>query len=338
MTAMAHFEALQFHQMGNPADVLQFDKLEACELADDEVRIEVEAFALNRADWLFAEGSHYSIPALPSRIGSECAGKVIQAGIAVDQNLIGKRICSVPFDNCRFGVQGEFVDLPARYVAPWPEQLTAEEASATWMQYLTAYFALNLVANVQSDDFVLIPAASSSAGLAAIQFAKRKGATVLASSRSPEKEKALTTAGADHVLISTGMTDLTDEILDVSKGRGVRIVYDPVGGDFSSRYGNALAQNAEVFLYGQLSGQTNVIDLLPFIRANATVRPYSMFNHVSNTASLNQAINHIVAEIRDGLRPIIDKIFDWRLALDAYRYVDAGEHVGKVVVSLRKAI
>ena len=331
---MNQFKALRFHRLGMPAEVLQLEDVLSTEPGEGEVRIQVHAFALNRADWLYANGWHYSQPELPARIGSECAGIVVATGHGVDPGLLGKSVCTVPFDNCRYGVQGEFADVPVRYLAPWPKVLTAEQAAAIWMQYLTAYFALLSIARIGPGDHVLVAAGSSSAGLAAIQLAKHAGATVLATSRSLAKASSIKKAGADHVLSTGGDTDLAPEINALTAGQGIRAVYDPIGGDFMQRYSGALASKADIFLYGLLSGEPTKMDLVPLVRAHAIVRPYSMFNHVCEPTELAAAIDYISKAIDDGVRPIIDKVFDWPDALSAYRHMDSHSQVGKIVVKV----
>ena len=96
---MNQFKALRFHRLGMPAEVLQLEDVLSTEPGEGEVRIQVHAFALNRADWLYANGWHYSQPELPARIGSECAGIVVATGHGVDPGLLGKSVCTVPFDN-----------------------------------------------------------------------------------------------------------------------------------------------------------------------------------------------------------------------------------------------
>lgn len=327
------FRAVRFHRLGNPLDVLTVDDLPFRELKADEVRIRVAAFALNRADWLFCRGEHYSLPQLPSRIGSECAGTVVAVGENVDPALIGRRVCTVPFHNAEYGVQGEFATVPQSFIAPWPSELSAVEAAATWMQYLTAYFPLIAIGNVGPSDFVLIPAASSSAGLAAVQLAKLRGAHVIATSRSTRKAGEIAAAGADTVLAMDDPVSLAERIHRVTNGRGVRIVFDPVAGPFLGEYLDALADDARIFIYGLLSGEKTELDIVRLVRHAAIVHPYSMFNHVRHPDELSAAIAFVEQAIRNGLRPRIDRVFRMDDAMGAYQRLDSHQQIGKIVVS-----
>ncbi|MBO9376299.1 zinc-binding dehydrogenase [Sphingomonas histidinilytica] len=334
---MDRFRAVRFHRLGDPAEVLAIEELSAEPPADDEVMIRVDAFALNRADWLYCRGEHYSLPILPSRIGSECAGTVVAVGAAVDPALIGRRVCTVPFHSSTHGVQGEVATVPAAYVAPWPAELDAVEAASLWMQYLTAYFPLVEIASVGPSDHVLIPAASSSAGLAAIQVAKLCGARVIATSRTARKAASIREAGADLVVPLDGGERLSEAIDRVTAGHGVRVVFDPVAGPFMADYLDALADDARIFVYGLLSGAPTELDIVRLVRRAAIVHPYSVFNHVRHPDELRRGIAFVEKAVRAGLRPRIDSRFDFDDVLDAYRRLDSHDQIGKIVVRLDPA-
>lgn len=331
------FRAVRFHRLGDPVEVLAVDEIAATPPGEDEVTIRVEAFALNRADWLYCRGEHYSLPDLPARIGSECAGRVMAVGAAVDPALVGRRVCTIPFHSSTHGVQGEFATVPAAYVAPWPEELDAVEAASLWMQYLTAYFPLVEIAAVGPADHVLIPAASSSAGLAAIQVVRLCGARVIATSRTAAKAAAIRAAGADEVVALDGGEPLADAIMRITGGRGVRVVFDPVAGPFMADYLDALADDARIFVYGLLSGAPTQLDIVRLVRKAAIVHPYSVFNHVCHPAELRRGIAFVEKAVRAGIRPKVDSRFGFDAVLDAYRRLDSQEQAGKIVVRVEPA-
>ncbi len=320
-----------FNAIGGP-EVLSIEDMEKPRPGPGEVRLEVSAFALNRADCLFIRGQHYSQASLPSRIGSEAAGVVDAIGEGVSEFKQGDKVCTIPFHNDKYGVQGEFAVYPAQYVAPWPERLSAVQACSVWMQYLTAYFALLEVGKAGAGDFVLIAAASSSAGLGAIQLVTDAGATAIATTRTEEKQQFILRAGADHVVI-TGQEDLARRIDEITDGAGVRLVYDPIGGPFLKSYVDALARHATIFLYGLLSGEPTVVEVVPMVRKAAILHPYSMFNHVSEPVQLARAKNYIQERLGDGrLTPLVDRVFDFEQVVEAYRYMESNQQKGKIVV------
>lgn len=317
--------------------VLRVTPLETAPLLVDEVRYRVEAFALNRADMLYLDDAHYSVARLPSRICSEACGIVEEVGSAVTRFQPGDRVTSIPFHNTRetdHGVAGEMATTPEAYLMPWPEGLSAPEACSVTMQYLTAYYPLVEIAEVGPGDWVLVTAASSSAGLAAIQLARLRGARVIAQTRSGSKSPALLAAGADRAVASDS-EDLAAAILDATEGAGVRVAYDPIAGRFIDRYVEALAYGSIVFQYGVLESPRIEADLVSLVRRNAIIHPHSLFNHVNDEAALLRGTTFLGAALARGdLRPVIDTVFPWDRALEAFEYLQGTAHTGKVVVSL----
>lgn len=321
--------------VGLPADVLRIERTDRPEPRAGEVGIRVKAFALNRADWLYARGWHYTKPVVGSRIGSECAGVVEAIGTGVMHLRPGDRVASVPFDTSAYGVQGDYAIVPERYTAPWPADLSSIEATSVWMQYLTAYFAFIEVGALGPCDHVLVTAASSSAGLGAVQLAKLCGAHVIATTRSHSKVQPIVDAGADVVLVVEDLMDLAAAILQSTHGAGVRLVYDPVAGPFMRRYLPALSMHARIFIYGLLSGAPTELDIVSLVRRAAIVHPYSMFNHVCDPKQLERGIAFVLNAItRHGLRPRVGQVFPFHRTVDAYRELDADSHFGKLVVDV----
>jgi NADPH:quinone reductase-like Zn-dependent oxidoreductase len=203
------------------------------------------------------------------------------------------------------------------------------------MQYLTAYFALVEVSRVGSADFVLVTAASSSAGLGAIQVAKVLGTRVIATTRTASKVPVIAAAGADTTLVIDEGIQLSDRLLEATDGRGVNVVYDPVAGPLMRRYLGGLAMNARVFLYGLLSGAPTELDLVALVRRAAIVCPYSMFNHVCDPAQLRRGIDFVLEALNARrLVPAIGRVFSYSQTLVAYRALDSDDYYGKIVVDL----
>ena len=243
---------VRFHQLGNP-EVLQLEELPVPEPGEGEVRVRVQAIGLNRAEVLFRMGHSFVQPALPSKIGYEAAGIVEAVGAGVDPGLIGQPRSIVPaFPLDKYGVYGEVAVVPAFALAAYPAQLSPEEATSIWMQYLTAYGALVHFGKLTGGDFVLITAASSSVGLAAIEIAHAEGAIAIATTRTVAKKAELLSAGADHVIV-TDDEDLPARVLEITAGKGARVIFDPVAGPGMEALARAAAVSGIIFLYGRLS-------------------------------------------------------------------------------------
>lgn len=327
-------KVVTFHELGGP-DVLKIEEWEAPAPQKGEVLLDVAAFALNRADILFFQGLHYSLPTLPSRLGSEACGTIVAVGEGVDRFAVGDRVSTIPFANARYGVHGEQAIMHQDFLASWPEELSAVEATSIWMQYLTGYYPIVDIGKSQKGDFVLVTAASSSAGLGAIEIARDAGACVIATTRSGAKSDAILSAGAHHV-IATEKENVAERIMEISGGKGVRVIYDAVGGSLYDRYTDALAEDAVVFLYGLLDGEPTKVDVVKMVRKNAVLYPYSMFNEVRHPDRLERGMAYILERLKDGrLKPRInERIFTMEDAIESYRYMLSGKQVGKIVVQV----
>src|SRR5262249_49985464 len=154
-----------------------------------------------------------------------------------------------------------------------PASLSWEGAAAIWMQYLTAYGALIDIAGLTKGDVLVIPAASSSVGIAAIQIANRVGAVPVALTRGSSKRQALLDLGAAHVS-ATGEQDLVEEIRKITGGEGARVVFDPVGGPTVEKLAKAMKRLGILFLYGALSPEPTTVPLLEALGNSLTFRGY----------------------------------------------------------------
>jgi NADPH:quinone reductase-like Zn-dependent oxidoreductase len=321
-----------FYEFGDPADVLKIEDLPQLEPATGEVRINVNAFALNRADLLFIHGEHYSLPKFPSRLGDECSGTIDAIGEDVSGFKIGDRVSTIPFHNEKYKTHGESTLVPARFVAHFPDHLTFEEGTSIWMQYLTAYFAAIEICRLTSEDYVLIAAASSSAALGCMQLAKAIGATAIGSTRTSEKKQKLLDLGYDHV-VAYQEEKLGQRVADISAGQGARMIYDPIGGTFAREYYDGLAQDATIVYYGMLSALSMEVDILPMVRTASIVHPYSMYNHVVIPEQLERGKEFIYENLDSGkLKPVIGRVFGFGEIVDSYRYMESNTQIGKIVV------
>ena len=209
---------VRFHKLG-PPEVLQIEE-EATEAPKKgEVRLNVEAIGLNRAEIMFRQGKYLEEPRLPSRLGYEAAGIIDAVGEGVTAFKVGDRVSTIPaFSMQEYGMYGDSAIVPANAVAAYPPNLTPTEGAAIWMQYLTGYFPLFELGRLRAGQHVLITAATSSTGYAAIQMAKATGAISIATTRKTSKKQDLLNAGADHVVV-TKEENLIDRVKDITGGR-----------------------------------------------------------------------------------------------------------------------
>jgi NADPH:quinone reductase-like Zn-dependent oxidoreductase len=307
--------------------------IEPSEPGPGEIRYRVHAIGLNRSDLMYMEGVHYAPTQLPSRVASEACGIVDAVGPGVSRFKPGDRVSSIPYIDPAYYVGGEFAISLEDYLTHWPDGVPAEEACAFWMQYVTAYFPLKVRSRLRKGMTILVIAASSSAGIGAIHLARLLGAEVIATSRTSAKADRLRAEGAHHV-IATDEEVLDERILQITGGRGVDVVYDPMAGDFNSRYVEALAEGARVYIYGFLGGEPRLeYPLTPVVRRGATIQPYNANRALDDPVAREEAKLFLSLAWQAGrLRPRVDRIFPLEQAAEAYDYMRSGQQVGKIVL------
>ncbi len=245
-------KVVRFHSLGGP-EVLKIQEEPIPEPGKGEVRLNVKAIGLNRAEVMFRRGQYLETPVLPSKLGYEAAGTVAAVGPDVDGSWLGKKASTVPaLSMSRYGVYGEVAIVPVSALALYPENLTPEEGTSIWMQYLTAYGALIAHAQITKGDFVIITAASSSVGIAAIEMVKAQGATSIATTRTSKKKATLIEVGANHA-IATEDEDFVKRVAEITGGKGARVIFDPIGGKGIELLAQAAAVDGTIFEYGALA-------------------------------------------------------------------------------------
>ena len=328
---MARF--VRIHE-GSGLDRLQLDELPKAEPRNDEVRIRVEAFALNYGDFGLMDNDYPFHLEFPSTFGDEMCGIVDAIGPGVTRFGLGDRVGSLPWMNAGYGVNGEYALVPEYYLAPCPENLTPDEGASIWVQYLTAYYGLYTAANIRPGDYLLNCAASSSAGIAATQLALLAGATVIGTTRGKDNVEFIHETGAQYV-ISTDEENLSERVMEITNRRGVRVIYDPIGGPLTRLYTHALAQNAIILLYGSLSGEDSVVPLNEMIQASAIMRPHSVYSYINNPGLKQEAIDFITDALAAGrLKTRVDRSFPLDDFRAAYEYQLAGKNRrGKILIN-----
>ena len=184
-------KVVRFYELGGP-EVLKLEDEVPQTPGPGEAQIEVRAIGLNRAEAMFRRGIYMEQPSLPSRIGYEIAGVVRAVGPGVTGFKAGDAVSTIPgYSQSQYGGYSEIALVPADTLVAKPEALSYEQAASIWMQYMTAYGALIDIAHLAAEDAVVITAASSSVGLAAIQIARHVGATPIATTRTGAKALSL---------------------------------------------------------------------------------------------------------------------------------------------------
>lgn len=326
---------VRFHELGGP-EVLRIESLDVPVPGAGEVLVRMEAIGLNRAEAAFRHGHYFEQPTLPSRIGYEGAGRVEALGAGVSGFRPGDAVCIIPgFSMTRYGVYAEQAVVPASALLPRPAGLSAVDGAAIWMPLLTAYGALVDITGLKAGEAVLITAASSSVGLAAIEIANALGAVPIAVTRTAAKAAALKAAGAAHVIV-TDTQDIAAETRRITGERGARLAFDPIGGPVDP-LADALGFGGSLIVYGNLSGQARNM-VFPFAASalkGITMRAYLVFEIISDPARFARARDYILAGLAAGrFRARIARTFPFEQIVDAHRYLESNQQIGKVVVTV----
>lgn len=325
---------VRFHQIGGP-EVLKLEDLPLAEPGKGEIRMKVEAIGLNRAEIMLRKGQYLETPQLPSRLGYEAAGVIDAVGQDVTGLRVGDRVSTIPsFPMSQYGVYGESAIVPAYAAAKYPDKLSAIEGAAIWMQYMTAFGALLEYVDLKKDDTVLITAASSSVGSAAIQIVKATGGVAIATTRGADKKSFLLEAGADHVIV-TDEEDLVERVMTLTAGKGVRVVFDPVAGPLLEQLAAVTAPGGIIFEYGALAPHPTPYPLFPALAKGLTIRGYTLFEIVKIPEMLKRGKEYIYQGLESGaLKPIIDRTFPLAEIAEAHRYMVSNQQKGKIVVTV----
>ena len=321
-----------FHELGGP-EVLRLEASPERAPEAGEVRLRVHAIGLNRADALFRRGEYTQKPELPSRIGYDAVGVVDAVGPGVERWQVGARVATIPaFAMTRHGVYADVATVPEHAVVPWPEALDAPHAAALWTAWLTVWGGLLQVGSLRAGDWVLLSAASSSVGLAAIQIAHAEGARVIATTRAATKRDALLAAGADHVIV-TQSEDLVERVSAITAGHGVDLAFDAVAGAQLDTLARAMADSGRIVIYGYLGGMATPLPLVPLLRKALTLRAHSMFRTTLDAAAVARSVEYITRGVaRGAFQPRVDRVFSLEQIVEAHRYLEGSEQVGKIVV------
>jgi len=238
------------------------DKLELAddwaepELGDHDVLINVKAAGLNFPDVLIIQGKYQIQPELPFIPGGECSGVVEAVGPDVTRFKVGDKVLSM-------GASGAFCEKIAANeyaVFPMPEGLSFEQAAGISITYFTSYYALKQRAKLQPGETLLVLGAAGGVGTTAIELGKLMGAKVIAAASSAEKLELCKQLGADEV-INYNEVSLKDTVKELTGGKGVDVVYDPVGGDYAEPAIRSMAWNGRYLVIGFASGPIPKIPL-----------------------------------------------------------------------------
>ena len=304
--------------------------------AADRVRVRVHAAGLNRADILQRRGHYPAPPGYPPNIpGMEFAGEVESIGDAVRNWKVGDRVFGITGG----GAQAEFVVVPESNVARIPLELDWVKAGAMPEVFITAHDALFTRAGLHMGERVLIHAAASGVGTAAIQVAHAAGATVHGTSRTADKLQRLDelNLGLDKSVAVGGQpANFVEAVQKWTNGAGVDVILDLVGGDYFAANLEALASRGRLICVGAMAGAKSEIDLVLLLGKRVTVigtmlRGRSIEEKAEATRLLASAVLPLIS--RGAIRPVIDRVYPVDEIRDAHERMESNASFGKIVLT-----
>jgi NADPH:quinone reductase-like Zn-dependent oxidoreductase len=310
-------------------------------LRPQEIRVHVRAASLNHRDLMLIEGRFPDAHRLPLVLLSDCAGEVIEIGSEVTRFWVGDRVAPAPYPvwvNGPFspsvmasglgagtdGVLGSYFSGNQRGFVAIPEGFSFEEAATLPCAALAAWNALFEQGNLKPRQSVLV-LGSGGVSTFALQFAVASGAHVIAITGTDSKVERLQELGASHVISYRRSPDWSHEVLDVTSGVGVDCVVETGGAGTLDQSIKAAAVGGSVSVTGMLTGAYGTFDSLPILRKTLHVQGV-----VGGSVEMFDRMNGTIETL--GIRPVIDRTFEMHHIVEALKYLESGQHVGKVVV------
>lgn len=230
-------------------DDLELQEIDAPEIGDHEVLVDVKAAGINFPDLLTVQGKYQFMPDLPFVPGVELSGVVGKTGDKVTRYAVGDKVVATP----PIGAFAEQCVVDQSAVISMTDSMSYEQAAGFALTYGTSYYALKQRANLLAGETLLVLGAAGGVGVAAVQLGKLMGAKVIAAASTEEKLDFACAAGAD-LRINYTTEDLKAKTKELTDGKGADVIYDPVGGDFSEQAFRSIAWGGRFLVVGFASG------------------------------------------------------------------------------------
>ena len=324
-------KAIRCNTYGPPSS-LALESVDDLQPKENEVLVAVKACGINFPDTLIIQGLYQFKPKLPFTPGSDVAGVVLAVGDGVRHVAVGDAVMGF----VAHGGLAEQVIIPANACFPKPEQMDFPVAASFMMAYGTAYHALKDRGALKPGETLLVLGASGGVGLAAVELGKLMGATVIAAASTDEKLKLCGEYGADH-LLNYAETDLKSALKELTGQKGVDVILDPVGGDYTESAFRAMGWEGRYLVVGFAAGAIPSIPLnLPLLKGASLVGVFwGQFAMTHPKENLQNARELMTWYAEGKLSPHIHKIFDLK---DSPKAIEALMHRkvrGKVVVQIK---
>ena len=319
-------KAVRIHEFGD-LDVLKWEDIDRPTPRPRQVLIQVDSAGVNYADLMRRQGG-YPGPDLPSTLGLEAAGTIVEIGNDVSGLAIGQKVMGM-------GPQGnaEYVAVNSNFVFPYPDQLDPIEAGGMPIVFLTAYHILKTRGGLQEGNTVLIQAGASGVGTVATQLAKAWGAKVITTASSEGKLELSKSLGSD-ITINYSDTDFESEINNITEGKGVDLVLECVGGQVLEKSVRCLSSYGVLVSYGNASGVPANLPSTDITSNNRTVIGFSMGRSPAGSLDHQLAMAELFPMITNGkVKLIVDRVLPMSNVADAHKHLANRGTRGKVILT-----
>lgn len=323
-------KAIRCKHYGPPSN-LAFEETDSLKAGPQQVVVSVKACGLNFPDTLIIQGLYQFKPELPFTPGSDLAGVVKEVGEGVTHLKVGQEV----FGFVPYGALAEEVLVPANGCFPKPPQMDFKTAASFLMAYGTSYHALKDRGRLNNGETLLVLGASGGVGLAAVELGKLMGANVIAAASTDEKLELCKKYGADLTLNYT-KEDVKATVKEMTKGKGVDMVYDPVGGSYSEAALRATARYGRFLVVGFAAGDIPKIPLnLPLLKEAEIVGVFwGSFAMKEPQANMGNSMQLMKWHAEGKLKPYIHKTYDLKDTPSALEEMMQRKVMGKLVVTV----
>lgn len=312
-----------------PPESLVVEEIPAPVLKPGQVLVKVGACGVNFPDTLIIQGKYQHKPELPFSPGGEIAGEVIDMAEDVTGVKKGDRVIAL----CGHGGFAEQIAIDASRLVPIPDEMDYVTASAFLLTYGTSYHALKQRANIQPGETLLVLGAAGGVGLAAVQLGKAMGAKVIAGASTAEKLELAKNNGADE-LINYVEEDFRERLREITGGKGVDVVYDPVGGDLFEPAVRSTGWNGRVLVVGFAGGYIPKLPVnLTLLKGSSVVGVFwgeFTRRQPADSAQNNKELMEMFLEGK--VKPYVSQTFPLEQAADALNVLQNRQAKGKLVI------
>ena len=319
-------KAAVYYKTGAP-DVLKFEEVPDPVCRAGGVIIQVQAVSIQGGDTLNRAGG--MMASTPHIVGYQVGGVIREVGAAVTDRKVGDRVVAT----MAFGSHAELVSVPPSATYLVPEGLDIRQAAGVPIEFGTAHDCLFEFGHLQAGETVLVQAGAGGVGLAAVQLAKRAGATVLATASSDDRLEKLKAYGMDHG-INYRTEDQVARVMEITKGRGVDLVVDSVGGKTLEASVNALAYRGRISWVGNAGREIQPPVIAPIMGKNASITGVYLGAEFSASPQRTRAmVEGVLNDVARGeLKVVIDREFPLSEAAAAHAYIESRSVFGRVLL------